>query len=130
MEALAGTTIITNSKESAVTMHTCLRLNSLQCTESVNVLNYMINERGVHRVSRIPFNSDKIHTSAASIVIFPKSDESKIDVDYRDLHFELTRSSGPGGRNVDHSRATVRATHIPTGIKVTVGEERHSSQVL
>jgi peptide chain release factor 2 len=89
------------------------------------------NESGVHRLVRIsPFSSkDLRHTSFSMVEVIPKfekPDELKIPPD--DLRFELSRSSGPGGQNVNKRETAVRVVHIPTNLAVHVETERSQAQ--
>lgn len=87
------------------------------------------NESGVHRLVRIsPFNANaKRHTSFSMVEIIPKfekQNESDIDLDEKDLKIELSRSSGPGGQNVNKRETAVRIVHLPTNLSAQSDSER------
>ncbi|OGI76532.1 hypothetical protein A3C67_01725 [Candidatus Nomurabacteria bacterium RIFCSPHIGHO2_02_FULL_42_19] len=91
------------------------------------------NEGGVHRLVRIsPFNAKKLrHTSFSLVEVLPKFskiEEKDIVIPLEDLKIEFSRSSGPGGQNVNKRETAVRVAHIPTGIAVHAGGERSQEQ--
>ena len=89
------------------------------------------NERGVHRLVRIsPFNAKKQrHTSFALVDVIPKIPKvNSFELDEKDLEISLSRSSGPGGQNVNKRETAVRIKHIPTNITVRVETERSQLQ--
>ncbi|MBP9839941.1 MAG: PCRF domain-containing protein [Candidatus Pacebacteria bacterium] len=87
------------------------------------------NENGVHRLVRVsPFNANaKRHTSFSLVEVLPKFsklDERDFVIPERDLKIEFSRSSGPGGQNVNKRETAVRVIHVPTGIAVHSSGER------
>jgi len=85
------------------------------------------NESGVHRLVRIsPFNANKLrHTSFSMVEVIPKFDKTKeMEIPEDELKVEFSRSSGPGGQNVNKRETAVRVVHIPTGLAVHSEAER------
>lgn len=98
-----------------------------------NVYGTLKNESGVHRLVRIsPFNAKQLrHTSFSMVEIIPdfkSHGDDDIIIPEADLRIEFSRSSGPGGQNVNKRETAVRAVHIPTGIAVHVETERSQEQ--
>ncbi|OGI86132.1 hypothetical protein A3A05_02090 [Candidatus Nomurabacteria bacterium RIFCSPLOWO2_01_FULL_41_12] len=91
------------------------------------------NETGVHRLVRIsPFDAKKLrHTSFILVEILPKFsklEEKDIAIADSDLKIEFSRSSGPGGQNVNKRDTAVRIVHLPTNIAVHASNERSQEQ--
>ena len=83
-------------------------------------------EGGGHRVQRVPETESqgRVHTSAATVAVLPEPEEVDIHIEPNDVLEHVSRAGGPGGQSVNKINSAIKLEHVPTGITVSMRDEK------
>ena len=87
---------------------------------------YLGYEGGGHRVQRVPETESqgRVHTSAATVAVLPEPEEVDVEINPDDVLEHVSCAGGPGGQNVNKVASAIKLEHVPTGITVSMRDEK------